>query len=138
MTVTTLQMSEWKQWVVSGSRDKCVYIWDIRANRLVQKFEAHQHHVAALQFEDNRLVSGSLDGTIKVGGGLQPSPSPPSLCFFSIPQLTLLLKIWDLRTFTESAQQILPREGVGITSLQFSDEYLVAGLADGTIYINYY
>jgi len=88
MTVTTLQMSEWKQWVVSGSRDKCVYIWDIRANRLVQKFEAHQHHVAALQFEDNRLVSGSLDGTIKVGG-LQPFP-PPSLCFFSYPSTNSL------------------------------------------------
>lgn len=70
MTVTALQMNEWRHWVISGSRDKCVYVWDLHSNRLVQKLEAHQHHVSAVQFENNRLVSCSLDGTIKV------SPSP--------------------------------------------------------------
>ncbi len=50
---------------MSSSRE-LIYVWDMRMGRW-HKLEAHTRPVLCMQYyEENRLVSGSLDNTIRV------------------------------------------------------------------------
>lgn len=55
---------------MSGGSDGSVKVWDLRAGRLVQFYEAHAGAVTSLSCHPSGsfLLTASLDGTLKVGG----------------------------------------------------------------------
>ncbi|RKP01809.1 hypothetical protein CXG81DRAFT_11506, partial [Caulochytrium protostelioides] len=57
--------------VASGCLDKMVRIWDTATGQLLERFEGHKDSVYSVSFSpDGRsLVSGSLDKSLKLGGG---------------------------------------------------------------------
>nr|AAT77083.1 putative WD G-beta repeat protein [Oryza sativa Japonica Group] len=58
------------KYIVSGSEDKCVYIWDLQSRKILQKLEGHTDTVIAVSCHpnENMIASGGLDGdkTVKV------------------------------------------------------------------------
>lgn len=53
-------------YIVSGSRDTTVRVWDVRTLRPVHTLTDHTDWVRRVQFDHNRIVSGSYDCTLKV------------------------------------------------------------------------
>jgi WD40 repeat protein len=53
-------------YIVSGSRDTTVRVWDARTLRAVHTLTDHTDWVKRVQFDSNKIVSGSYDCTIKV------------------------------------------------------------------------
>ena len=52
--------------LATGGSDRMVRIWDVESGKELQRFEGHHASITAVRFLDaKRLVSGSLDGTIK-------------------------------------------------------------------------
>lgn len=52
--------------LVSGSYDTTVRFWNLETLRCVRKCEGHQDAVRVLAVVDNKVFSGSYDGTIGV------------------------------------------------------------------------
>jgi WD40 repeat protein len=54
-----------KSLATAGS-DRMVRIWDLESGKERQRFEGHRASITAVRFlDEKRLVSGSLDGTVK-------------------------------------------------------------------------
>ena len=54
--------------MATGSSDGSIKLWDLRSNRLIQYYEAHQGAVTDLSFHPsgNFLLSSSMDTSLKV------------------------------------------------------------------------
>jgi WD40 repeat protein len=66
--VAVLRMNE--KYIVSGG-DKDVKMWDLRTGQLAKQFKGHKCHlspgwITALQFDENKIVTGSFDRTVKI------------------------------------------------------------------------
>jgi WD40 repeat protein len=66
--VTSLAFSPDGRWLVSGSWDKTIKIWDAEAGREVQTLAGHEHPVYSVAFDSRGqwVASGGEDGTIKL------------------------------------------------------------------------
>ena len=66
--VLSMTFSWDSRYIGIGCRDKNLYIWDIKTNKLFAKFIGHQNGVTSVSFsDDNRyVISGSYDNTIRV------------------------------------------------------------------------
>lgn len=51
------------KYIVSGSEDNCVYIWDLQGRNILQKLEGHTDAVISVSCHptENKIVSGGLD-----------------------------------------------------------------------------
>lgn len=58
------------KWIISGSADKTVCVWDINTRELIQRLEGHSDVVVAVSAHPSRdlIASGSLDQRIKIWG----------------------------------------------------------------------
>jgi len=57
------------RYVLSGSDDKTLKLWDVKTGECIRTFEGHEGSVRSISFSpDGRYVlSGSKDGTLKLG-----------------------------------------------------------------------
>lgn len=51
------------KYIVSGSEDHCVYLWDLQAKTLIQKLEGHTDTVISVTCHPNKnmIASAGLD-----------------------------------------------------------------------------
>lgn len=75
--VTCLDFESADGYLVSGSTDWLVRVWDLASEEMVVTLEGHNAPVRCIQLTDQQIVSGSNDGTIRVWdlSRLQPSCS---------------------------------------------------------------
>ena len=52
---------------MSGSYDKTVKVWDLKTGECQLTLRGHTAAVLCVQFDDQKIVSGSYDKKIKVG-----------------------------------------------------------------------
>ncbi|KAG8724106.1 hypothetical protein FRC09_000319 [Ceratobasidium sp. 395] len=110
--VTALAYSPDGAYIVSGSDDCTLRIWDVRTGRMVgQPLEGHTNSILSVSFspDGTRVVSGSLDRTIR---------------------------IWDVDTCTMLGAPLIGHTG-GITSVSYSPDsaHIASGSNDKTIRI---
>ena len=48
-------------WLLSGSDDNMIRIWDLRTGKVLQELVGHHNGVTSLCFANNELFSGSMD-----------------------------------------------------------------------------
>ncbi|KAJ1726721.1 ubiquitin-binding SDF ubiquitin ligase complex subunit met30, partial [Coemansia biformis] len=53
-------------YMITGSYDSKVHVWDAETLELVSELTGHTMPVRALEFDDCKLFSGSLDGTVRI------------------------------------------------------------------------
>ncbi|KAJ2156477.1 ubiquitin-binding SDF ubiquitin ligase complex subunit met30 [Coemansia sp. RSA 552] len=54
------------EYMITGSYDSKVHVWDSESLELVTELAGHTMPVRALEFDDCKLFSGSLDGTVRI------------------------------------------------------------------------
>ncbi|KAJ2674154.1 ubiquitin-binding SDF ubiquitin ligase complex subunit met30 [Coemansia spiralis] len=54
------------EYMITGSYDSKVHVWDAETFELVSELTGHTMPVRALEFDDCKLFSGSLDGTVRI------------------------------------------------------------------------
>jgi F-box-like/WD domain, G-beta repeat len=96
------------KFLATGSRDKCIRLWDMQKFDYIGKLEGHKESVLCLQLDSARgmLVSGSSDSTIK---------------------------IWDLNKRI-LVQTLLGHEQ-NVLGLYFSGNYIISCSRDSTVRI---
>ncbi|OMH82754.1 F-box/WD repeat-containing protein pof1 [Zancudomyces culisetae] len=92
-------------YMASACTDNTIRINDVKTGDHVQTLVGHTDAITSLYLDDCKLVSGSLDGTIK---------------------------IWCYRR-AECIRTIAMEEGVGVTALTMLNTVCAAGKVDGTI-----
>ncbi|MDJ1179802.1 hypothetical protein PJF56_13095 [Roseofilum sp. BLCC_M91] len=67
-TITALDISPTGDFVVGGSEEAIVHLWDIRAQQVVRSLHSHTAKVTSVVFSPNgrTFVSSSMDKTIKI------------------------------------------------------------------------
>lgn len=58
------------KYIVSGSEDNCVYVWDLQQKTMIQKLDGHTDSVISVTCHptENKIASAGLDGdrTVRV------------------------------------------------------------------------
>ena len=139
--------------LMSGHIDKKVHIWDLDENRLVREVGGHSSWVKCLQFNEDVLITGSYDATIKewdrhrdyqlireyVGHGgngvaIERSPQGSVVCLkFDARKIVsgsndTTLRVWDRAT--GECQHVLQGHSRTVHCLDFRDRWCFSGGSD--------
>ena len=138
------------RYVVSGSRDMSVRVWDLEKQEEFLKFEGHTGWVSSVCFssDDRYVVSGSFDMSVRVWDLEKQeeflkfeghTDAVRSVCFSSDDRYVVSgsydgsVRVWDL----EKQEEFLKFEGHtdGVRSVCFSsdDRYVVSGSGDMSV-----
>ncbi|MCV6637831.1 hypothetical protein [Candidatus Albibeggiatoa sp. nov. NOAA] len=63
--VFALQFSSDNRYLISGSQDNDIIVWDVESGKPLQTLESHEATVSNLILEDRTLWSSSIDGQVK-------------------------------------------------------------------------
>lgn len=66
--ITALSHSKYKSYLISGSQDTCICIWDTVSEIGITKLKGHHHEITGFGFLgiDEYLISSSKDGQLKI------------------------------------------------------------------------
>ena len=105
--ITSLAFSPDGSYLVSGSEDKTVKLWEVTTGRLIRNVRGHSKGVSAVAFGPSSqwFASGSADGTIK---------------------------IWDI-TKTKPLYTLNHKSAVNSIAISSSGEYIASAGADATV-----
>lgn len=70
--VMCMQLDDHAHILATGSYDATIKIWDLRSGQCMRTLTGHTSGVRCLQFDDNRLISGSIDRTLRVWNWRSP------------------------------------------------------------------
>jgi len=151
-SVNSIAVSANNRYVVSGSADKTLKIWELASGQLTQTLEGHSDWVSAVAVSaDNRyVVSGSADKTLKIwelasgqltqtfdGHGNYVSAVAVSADsrYVVSGSADNTLKIWELAS--GQLTQTFEGHGDGVTTVAVSadNRYVVSGSWDNTVKI---
>ncbi|ESX02002.1 hypothetical protein KL918_005052 [Ogataea parapolymorpha] len=59
-----VKKSDGKEYIISGSNDAHVYVWDFASRRLKSRLDGHLGTVLDVDSVNDRLISGSIDGAL--------------------------------------------------------------------------
>jgi WD40 repeat protein len=59
-------LTSWNGWLISGSADKSIKVWDLTKGECVRTLDGHTWRVSALTVFGSKLISSSWDSTIKI------------------------------------------------------------------------
>ncbi|KKR67263.1 MAG: NWD2 protein [Candidatus Uhrbacteria bacterium GW2011_GWE2_40_58] len=69
--VFSVAISSDKKWIVSGSEDCTIKVWNVKTEECMRTLEGHRNRVYSVVFSPDGkwIVSGSYDKTIKIWNG---------------------------------------------------------------------
>ena len=70
--IMCMQLDDHAHMLATGSYDATIKIWDLRSGECIRTLTGHTSGVRCLQFDDNRLISGSIDRTLRVWNWRSP------------------------------------------------------------------
>eukprot|EP00026_Physarum_polycephalum_P000799 Phypoly_transcript_00800.p1 GENE.Phypoly_transcript_00800~~Phypoly_transcript_00800.p1 ORF type:complete len:1292 (+),score=205.60 Phypoly_transcript_00800:90-3965(+) len=131
-------------YIVSGSRDTTVRLWDARTLRSVHTLTEHTDWVKRVQFDSDKIVSGSYDCTIKIWDPTSGkchrtlSGHVGSINHFQYTDKILAsasgdgtLKIWDLET--GNCTRTLKGHTDEVVCMKLAGNKLVSGSSDHSV-----
>ncbi|KAI8967403.1 WD40-repeat-containing domain protein [Mycotypha africana] len=68
-TINAFQFCEAQNILITtgiGNEDNVIYVWNLETNQLVRTLKGHTRTIRTLQFDDTKLVTGSMDNTIRI------------------------------------------------------------------------
>ena len=150
--ITSCIFSSCGQFVVSGSYDRTIKIWDVKTGKELREFIGHKNAVHFVSFSPcgQFIVSGSRDGIIKLwdvktGKELREfighKSSVWSVSFSSCVEFIVsgsedrTIKIWDVKTGKEIREFIGHKDSVNSVSFSSCGQFIVSGSEDRTIKI---
>jgi len=151
-SVLSVRFSPDDEYVVSGSKEGSIKLWDIHKQRSIKTFTGHTNSVNSVCFspDGKYILSGSLDATIKLwdiqtGKCVRTfeahKSSVNSVCFSSDGKFAIsgssdgTIIFWDVET-GECIEILKEHKGaVNSVSVSSSGKYIVSGSFDGTIKI---
>ncbi|MBD2184276.1 caspase family protein [Planktothrix sp. FACHB-1375] len=148
--VTSVAFSRDGKYIVSGSFDKTVRLWDIKGNLIGQPFKGHQDRVTSVAFsrDGKYIVSGSFDKTVRlwdIKGNLIGQPfkghqdvvysvafSPDGKYIVS-GSADKTVRLWDIKG-NPIGQPFIGHQNY-VNSVAFSPDgkYIVSGSLDNTV-----
>ena len=126
------------------SKDKTVRQWDIVASRCLHTLQGHIDTVRCVQFDQDKIISGSDDSTCKIydleEGELtinaHPDHKVTCLQFDSNKLITgssdSTMKLWSVET-CEHLYTLEAKGSAWVRCLQYAQELLVSGHGDNNI-----
>ncbi|UCH93264.1 MAG: hypothetical protein JSV88_23705 [Candidatus Aminicenantes bacterium] len=148
--VTCVDVSPDGKWIISGSDDKTLKLWDVESGKEVRTFKGHNSYVNSVAFipQGNLILSGSIDKTMKLwdlhtGEEIRTfkghSDTVRSVVFSPRGNVILsgsddmTMKLWDLKT----GKEILTFKGhnASVNCVAFSPEgnYILSGSDEHTL-----
>ncbi len=66
--MTSVAFSKDDKYIISGSEDKSIKIWERETGREIKTLKGHSHMVTSVAFskDDKYIISGSWDNSIKI------------------------------------------------------------------------
>ncbi|KAJ3343045.1 hypothetical protein HDU93_000215 [Gonapodya sp. JEL0774] len=95
------------------------------------EMQGHEEGVYCLQFDEDKVVSGSRDGETRIGGVLTESPFNPHRHLYYL--LLDTIRIWSLRT--HQPIRTLRGHSASVLCLHFQGSTLVSGGSDARILV---
>jgi len=94
---------------ISVGADRTAFIWDVSTGSIIRRIQSHNQRTncIALNKNDSVFVTGSEDGSAK---------------------------LWDLRSNSRDALQVLNDFKDSVTSVVFTDDTIMGGCIDGCVY----
>ncbi len=148
--ITSCTFSSCGQFVVSGSKDRTIKLWDVKTGKEIREFTGHKNSVESVSFSPcgQFIVSGSSDRTIKLwdvktgkeireftGHEFSVISVSFSFCgqFIVSGSSDRTIKLWDVKTGKE-IQEFTGHKG-SVNSVSFSScgQFIVSGSSDRTI-----
>lgn len=149
-TVFSTDFSPDGKYVVTGSWDNTIKMWEVKTGKLIRTFAGHQFAVFGIDFspDGKYLISSSKDNTIKLwnvktGGLLRTFYGhkswvytvrfSPDGKYFASGSWDGAVKLWDMRT--EKLVTTFYGHTQGILTVRFSNngKYIASGAEDRTI-----
>ena len=128
---------------MSGGQDKTVKLWDLNAGRCINTLSSHKDTIRCVQFDQDKIISGSDDSTVKVYDAVEgeftikahPDNKVTCLQFDKNKMVTgssdSNMHVWS--ALGGEKLYTLRTQGGWVRCLQFNQDVLVSGHGDNNI-----